>query len=231
MMRFFRWLKRLFTRPVYDSSKPVESAPIEAPMPPIEAPKDTPKESPVDNINDGNPARPDWSYLWQTCTLDSNRLAEIKTVCQKIQLNYAKYKEVELKTGVPWKLIAAIHYRESTLNFATCLHNGDPLPGPTYRVPKNRGPFSSWSESAIDALKYDGLHKIKFDSIESQLIMAEKMNGLGYRKTGGEYSPYVWAGTNHSDETGKYVVDGKYSSTAQEKQLGVAAILKGLEAV
>ena len=221
----------MFTRP-NESAKPIESAPIEAPMPPIEEPpKDPPKESPVEVVNKGTPARPDWSYLWQTCTLDSNRLAEIKTVCSKIELNFAKYKAVEVTTGVPWKLVAALHYREASLNFKTCLHNGDPLPGPTYHIPRNRGPFESWEAAAIDALKYDGLHKIKFDSIESQLIMAQKYNGMGYQKRGEEYSPYVWAGTNHSDETGKYVADGRYSSTAQEKQLGVAAILKGLEAV
>jgi lysozyme family protein len=231
-MRFLRWIKGLFKR---NNTSPVKETPVVV----IEEPKETkpkeevtipPIEAPVDTVNKGNPARPDWSYLWQTCTLDSNRVAEIKTVCAKIEANFSKYKEVELATGVPWKLIGAIHYREASLNFKTCLHNGDPLPGPTYHVPRNRGPFSSWSEAAIDALKYDGLHKIKFDSMESQLIMAEKYNGLGMRNKG-EYTPYVWAGTNHSDETGKYVADGRYSSTAQEKQLGVAAILKGLEAV
>ena len=85
------------------------------------------------------------------------------------------------------------------------MHNGDPLPGPTTHVPKGRGPFISWEAAAIDALKYDGLDKIKLDSIEACLIMAEKFNGLGYRNKG-EYSPYVWAGTNTCDRDWETII-------------------------
>lgn len=170
---------------------------------------------------------PDYEHLWETCEVDQTRVMEISNICKKILENKDKYELVQEKTGVPWFLVAALHYREASLNFKTCLHNGDPLPGPTFHVPRFRGPFLSWSAAAVDALKYDGLHHFKYISPVSCLVMAEKFNGMGYRKTG-EYSPYVWAGTNHHDETGKYVGDGKYSATAKELQLGVAAIFKGL---
>lgn len=171
--------------------------------------------------------RPDWTALWASCKVDQERVQEIGLICKKILDNKDKYVAVQDRTGVPWYLVAALHYREASLNFQTCLHNGDPLPGPTTHVPRGRGPFKTWSDAAIDALKYDGLDKIKFSNVETCLILAEKFNGLGYR-TKGEYSPYVWAGTNHSDETGKYTGDGIFNPFAKERQLGVAAIFKGL---
>ena len=231
-MRFFKWIANLFKKqeaPVrVEKPEQIKPEPIEKPVPTPE-PVPMPIAEEKDTHNDGSPARPDWTYLWDTCLLDYSRLDEIAQVCRKIVLNMGEYKAVQAATGVNWKLVAAIHYRESTLNFKTCLHNGDPLPGPTRKVPKGRGPFKSWHEAAIDALKYDGLHLVKMESIPAMLVVSERFNGLGYRKRGGEYSPYVWAGTNHHDETGKYVVDGKYDPTANEKQLGVAAIIKGLE--
>ena len=182
---------------------------------------------PYDAVKMDKAKNPDWTELWKTCVVDQNRVTEVTQVCAKILSYKDKYLAVEAKTNVPWYLVAALHYREASLNFNTCLHNGDPLPGPTKHVPKGRGPFKSWEEAAIDALKYDGLDHIKLETVISCLVMAEKFNGLGYRKTG-EYSPYVWAGTNQSDETGKYVADGYFSSSAREQQLGVAAIFKGL---
>lgn len=204
-MIFWDWFKTLFHPPTYPEIQPL----------------------PKVNEKVNTPRNPDWTVLWQTCKIDEERKSEIAAVCKKITDNKEKYLAVEAKTKVPWYLVAALHYREASLNFKTCLHNGDPLPGPTTHVPKGRGPFVSWEAAAIDALKYDGLDKIKLDSIEACLIMAEKFNGLGYRNKG-EYSPYVWAGTNHSDETGKYTGDGIFNPFAREKQLGVAAIFKGL---
>jgi lysozyme family protein len=194
------WVKTIFKKPAFDNEE---------------------------KSNLVNTKSPNWFELWNTCQVDQNRITEIGLVCKKILDNKEKYDVVETKTGVPWYLVAALHYREASLNFKTCLHNGDPLPGPTKHVPKGRGPFKSWEDAAIDALKYDGLDHIKFETITTCLVLAEKFNGLGYRKTG-ILSPYIWAGTNQSTETGKYTGDGIYNPFAKEKQLGVAAIFKGL---
>ena len=129
--------------------------------------------------------------------------------------------------------VCALHYRESSLSFAGVLHNGEKILNTgkkTKLVPKGRGPFSTWEEAAVDALM---LKKSIFPSkwtFESMLEFSERFNGLGYRSKIGdsgkiELSPYVFAGTNLHDETSKYVSDGKYSPTAKEAQLGVAAIL------
>lgn len=163
--------------------------------------------------------------------LDKERVKEISDVCKKFFLNQEAYLKVSQYTGVPAELIFALHYRELSLRFNGVLHNGENILGTgrlTRLVPKGRGPFETWEEAAIDALE---LKKRIFPQVwnfETMCDFAEKFNGLGYRNRG-ELSPYVWAGTSKHDETGKYVADGKYSSTAIEKQLGVAALLIGLK--
>lgn len=230
MSKFISWFKSLFNKPTKVEPLPKVNTPVEVPK--VEPKPEKPKNN-VIPINHGNAKNPDWDYLWKTCTLDLSRVNEIAGVCQKILNNKSRYELVETYTMVPWYLIAALHYREASLNFNTVLHNGEKLSDVNRRgtilVPKGRGKGKNWTweEAAIDALKLDGLHKIQFDNVVSCLVLAEKFNGMGYRKTG-ELSPYVWAGTNQHDETGKYVADGKFSSTAVERQLGVAAIIKGL---
>jgi len=169
---------------------------------------------------------PDFVKLWESCVVDLARTDEIAKVCHLIIQNKEKYLAVQAQTGVPWYMVAALHYREASLNFKTCLHNGDPLPGPTKHVPAGRGPFKSWEEAAIDALEFDGLHKAKMDTIPECLSIAQRYNGMGYTRKG-IYSPYVWAGTNHY-KIGKYTGDGAYNPFFKDKQLGVAALLKGL---
>lgn len=187
------------------------------------------------NIFKKKPSNPplmqiDFVKLWANCSLDQNRIIDIKSVCAIIRAGMPMYQLVEAKTGVPWWFIGALHYREASCDFKAYLGNGERIIGKGIKsklVPKNRGPFNNWVDGAVDALIYDGLNTIKVWDVPTCLAQAEKFNGMGYRKTG-ELSPYVWAGTNQHDETGKYVADGKYSSTAIEKQLGVAAIIKGL---
>ena len=43
------------------------------------------------------------------------------------------------------------------MSFKGCLHNGNPWNQVTTDVPKGLGPWKSFEEAAIDALKYDGL--------------------------------------------------------------------------
>lgn len=163
--------------------------------------------------------------------LDSNRINEIKEVCKRFYANQEAYIEVSHHTGVPAELIFALHYRESSLRFNGVLHNGENILGTgklTKLIPKGRGPFESWEEAAIDALEMKKKIFPQVWNFESMCEFAERYNGLGYRNRG-ELSPYVWAGTSKHDETGKYVADGRYSSTAIEKQLGVAALLIGLK--
>jgi lysozyme family protein len=140
--------------------------------------------------------------------------------------NRERYEVVSSQTGVPWKAIKAIHYREASNSFKTCLHNGDPLPGPTKHVPKGRGPFNSWETAAVDALL---LEKAKFPAVwdlAGTLDFLEKYNGLGYRNHG-MVSPYNYAGTT-AYVAGLYTDDGVLDKNKVDHRLGCAAILKGL---
>ena len=91
-------------------------------------------------------------------------------------------------------------------------------------------PFT-WAESAIDALAYDQLEKVNWDSLGDMLYACERYNGTGYLiYHPGTPSPYLWAGTG-GEWMGKYVKDGRFDSTAYSDQIGVVAILKTLEAM
>lgn len=181
---------------------------------------------------------PNYPEICKTLEIDLNRILELKVLKLLYDKNISRYYDVSSRLGgFPIDLIFAIHYRESSCSFLGVLHNGDEIIGTgklTRNEPKNRGPFTSWEDAAIDALLMKKSIFPKVWTLETKLEFAEKYNGLGYRsKIGdhgvGEFSPYVFAGTNFSDETGKYWSDGKYKADAPEKQLGVAAILLALK--
>lgn len=203
-MKFIKWLLGLFK----NGTQKTEVSTV----PPVINPEVPTKEE-IDNF--------------PGIKLDPHRVQEIKDVCSKFYKNQERYRVVSAACGVPEKLIFALHYRESSLNFLGVLHNGERILNTgrkTSLVPKGRGPFITWEEAAIDALLLKKSIFPKDWNFKSMCDLAEKFNGMGYARRG-ELSPYVWAGTERHDETGKYVADGKYSSTAIEKQLGVAAIL------
>lgn len=159
------------------------------------------------------------------------RSTQIEKQAAKIRSSKARYETVAAKTGVPWDVIAVIHYRESINNFAGVLHNGQKIIGTgkkTTLVPKGRGPFSTWEQAAIDALMncapYVG--KNRDWSLGNTLDLLERYNGLGYGNKGVP-SPYLWAGTDQYVK-GKYVADGKFDPNHVDQQLGVAAILIAL---
>lgn len=165
-----------------------------------------------------------YAKLWRTIAVkhrDADRFA------QTIIKNEARYKVIEAKTGVPWFFVGVLHMRESSCDFAGVLHNGQKIIGrnkKTTLVPKGRGPFSSWEEAAVDALKLKGLEKIKLWPAERMGYESERYNGLGYANKGIN-SPYVWAGSNHQ-QPGKYIADHVWSSTAMDTQMGTMTVLK-----
>lgn len=130
---------------------------------------------------------------------------------------------------MPPQLIAAIHYRESSCNFKTYLHNGDPLGKPTIHVPKGIY-FEKFTDAAVDALKeknkFRKKYKLKADSkdMAAMLSFAEVYNGLGYFNKG-VVSPYIYSGTNLYKK-GKFVSDGSYNASVTDKQPGVYILIK-----
>lgn len=98
--------------------------------------------------------------LWDNCTINPRYESDVVWSIQKISESRQLYEKVSAKTGVPWYVIAVIHSLESSIDFSTHLHNGDPLSSRTKNVPQGRPlhgtPPFTWEDSAIDALNYDG---------------------------------------------------------------------------
>lgn len=152
-----------------------------------------------------------------------------------IVTNTSVYKQVGDAFGIPFYVIGAIHYRESSFDFTTHLANGDPLFDSTgtaiatTHVPSGLGPFDSWTSGAIGAIK-----EMKWGSswhwdLCNALDNCERWNGLGYRRMG-KASPYIWAGTTNQ-QLGMYVADGQFDPHALDPRVGVASIFMALKAV
>jgi lysozyme family protein len=143
----------------------------------------------------------------------------------------AHYQAVEDRTGVPWYVIAVIHERECSQNFAGSLAQGDPWNRVSVHVPAGRGPFPSWEACAVDALVNCAPYaaRNKDWSIGAALTKLEEYNGLGYAARG-RPSPYIWSGTDQY-VSGKYVRDGVYDPNAVDSQLGCAGLLMAMMAI
>ncbi len=156
----------------------------------------------------------------------------IATAVKRIVASRARYEAAEVATGVPWWFIAIIHMRESTCDFKTYLGNGDPLrdksgkPIKSKNVPRGRGPFASWEDGAIDALRHERFVGLRDWSLAAALFRWEKYNGFGPRGHGMP-TGYLWAGTS-AYRGGKYVKDHVWSAKAKDAQPGCAAMLRGL---
>jgi len=158
---------------------------------------------------------------------------QVDKVVRRILLNQQLYKCVDSRTDVPWYVIASLHNMESGGSFKHHLHEGSPLYGRTRWVPKGRPktgtPPFTWVESAQDALSYDKMGEKRWAYLFDTLWAVEGYNGTGYwRYHKSTPSPYLYAKTS-IEKPGKYVSDGKWSSTARSKQIGVAAIWKRME--
>lgn len=157
--------------------------------------------------------------------MSKEQQSALKLFEENFNNNKDKYQKVEQETGVPAELVAAIHWRESSGNFNTYLHNGQKLGQITTIVPKGIY-FENWTDAAIDAINSHNPEIVDENEIETWYEFAEKYNGLGYRNRG-VASPYVWAGTDNYT-SGKYIADGKYDPNHVDQQLGVALMLKTL---
>lgn len=180
--------------------------------------------------------------------LDS-KLNQIKRFIDIAKQNQRKYELVADRTGIPWELIAALHYRESGMKFDTYLHNGQKLGKPTTMVPKGiLFGEGEWELAAIHALggqlTPDELRgnqpKKYFQNIRTSLgidkntqelsklfTFAEIYNGTGYRPKGVP-TPYIYSGTNMYNG-GLFYADNKFSADRSDRSVGVAALVIALK--
>lgn len=149
----------------------------------------------------------------------------------KMLANISTYLRISSSTGVPWYFIAAIHMRESGMDFTRHLHNGDTLTNRTTHVPAGypkadpaNGHSYTFVESCIDAIRLKGLDQWKDWSIPGMLHLLEVWNGTGYISKNVS-NPYLWSGTQWYSK-GKYVSDGNYNPSVIDAQLGTATLLK-----
>lgn len=174
--------------------------------------------------------REGYATLWHEMQVRPSRRDVVRATAKKIIANKSRYMAVQEATGVPWFVIGLIHKMEGNLSFAKHLHNGDSLAKRTRRVPAGRpvkgNPPFTWEESAIDALRYDGLHKQTDWTVERIAFAFEKFNGFGYRRAGVP-SPYLWSFSNHYS-IGKYEFDGVYNPALISQQSGAMVVLKAM---
>jgi len=174
--------------------------------------------------------RDEYAHLWLAMTTKPDMVASVENAARKLLKSKDRYKAVEIATGVPAAVIAALHMRESNADFTTYLGNGEPLSKKTRLVPKGRGPFKSWEEGAIDALTYQGLDKVRGWNVERACYAFEAFNGFGYRQYHSIRSPYLWGGTNQQ-QSGKYVADGVWDGTVMDRQLGACPVMQRMIAI
>jgi lysozyme family protein len=174
----------------------------------------------------------EYQTLWDTLEVTGKSASEaIEKNLLRINANMPVYQEVERQSGKPWRVVAVIHYRESSFNFNKHLHNGDPLTERTKRVPRGRPvagkPPFTWLESAVDALRMKPSPNIW--TIAETLYFLETYNGFGYRNLHPEVlSPYLWSWSTHYKQ-GLYVADHVFNPLAVDMQCGCALLLQALE--
>lgn len=211
-----RFFKRIFKKP---------SAP--------QMPNTPDNKSPVDVASFKRGTLPCYKYMWDRMQILPQYKDELEDAYKIIKKGQYRYEAVSQLTGVPWYVIAVIHWRECHCDFKGVLHNGERIVGTNKKtsiVPKGRGPFSTWEQSAIDALRSDRFTGVTDWSIENTLRLIEGFNGWGYLNENRNTSPYVWSYTNQCSETGKFVRDHVYDANAPaHKYAGCAALIKTLE--
>jgi lysozyme family protein/phage protein D len=169
-----------------------------------------------------------YSRVWASMTINPARAGAVREAAEKAISNQARYQSISVKTGVPWYVVAAIHYRECTYNFSQNIANGDSLQRRTVRVPAGRipgvAPPYTFEQAAIDALTSDKRFKgVNWGSIPDLCWFLESYNGLGYLMKG-RPSPYLLSGSQHY-QSGKYVADGRYNASVVDQQLGTLPII------
>src|SRR5262245_60797586 len=168
---------------------------------------------------------------WTGLSIRPSRMAEVEKEARAIISNKARYQDVERRTGVPWWFVALCHYRESHFNFATYLGNGQKLSMRTTIVPIGRGPFASFEDGAVDALKFQGFAGATDWSPAIVAFRLEGFNGYGYHGKGVN-SPYLYGGSTEygppEARAGKYVRDHVFDPNFVDPQLGTLVILRKL---
>lgn len=198
----------------------------------------TPKPTPKDEDNSAwvpDKYEEEYKKMYHSCIVRPGNESRIKWYVDMVRKDKERYEKVAKKFNMPWQVVGIINGLEGGFNFNAYLGNGERIIGTgkvSKLVPKDRGPFSTWEQGAIDALNNDKTKSVPNWTLAETLYYFERFNGMGYRgkrdKNGAlVYSPYLWGLSNHH-LYGKYVRDGVYSPSATTKQVGAALIMRYL---
>lgn len=184
---------------------------------------------------------PWYRRMFVACLVNADKATQLKNTLAIIEKGIPRYFEVARRLGArnPDQfafILGAVHFKEASCDFRGVLHNGEKIVGTgrkTTIVPKGRGPFATWEDSAVDAIGIESSRwkNLLFGSndVGDILYALERYNGTGYITGAGraETSPYLWACSNINDGRGKYVSDGKFDPNASTgSTCGAALILK-----
>ena len=173
-----------------------------------------------------------YNQLYKQCEVPEGSIAgRFQRRARAILGKRDQYEAVEADTGAPWWIVACIHSLECDLSNNKMPHNGQNLPGPTTIAPKERGPFDTWHDAAVDAIELklnSTAQGFAWRHIHEALWFLERYNGFGYLLyRPGINTPYLFGLTN-IHRRGKYVADGTFDPDAKTNQLGAVGIIKTL---
>ena len=174
----------------------------------------------------------EYQQLFQNCQILPAHTREIDQLISDIITDRLRYEAVGQPLGIPWQVIAAVHYAATERNFEVHPHNGDPLTRRTVHEPdghpQHGEPPFSWEQSATDYLRLLGFDKWDDWSLAGTLYKLEGLGGWAYRlHLPKRHSPYLWCGSQHY-QGGKFVTDELWSDDASYAQYGAAVLLRRL---
>ena len=151
--------------------------------------------------------------------------------------NEERYKVLSNSCGIPPELIAAIHYRENTVDymsgsFNVYLHNGDELGKESTKAPYP----NLYNEGEFDAAAIDAMTGDYFKGRAQQLCLTSESKDLTSMVTfsvlyngwqNGGLSNYAYSGTDIYTK-GKYSEDYQYDSESVDQNCGTYLLLKEL---
>ena len=136
--------------------------------------KQTMKELGIEVVNniittgqDPDEGTPPWyRRMFAVCEPLVDKKTQVEKSLAVLDRGLYRYLEVSKRLGFTGEyqilfayILGALHFKEASGNFNGVLHNGEHIIGTdrkTSIVPIGRGPFSTWEDSAVDAILLNG---------------------------------------------------------------------------
>lgn len=249
MSRLWEWIKSLFKKKAVEDTSPSTPSPS---TPPSNGSPSTPgspsSRRPIDLPSSGHYMSRDraklsleYAFLFSVATITEARQAEVVRSASWARANKARFQKIENLTRVPWYVVAIINIMEAGTDFSGTLLNGDPWNKKTVHYPARLGPWDSWEDAAIFAIRHEAkgwnfnLDIFVWD-IPGIFFFLEAWNGFNARSepqysltTPKGASPYIYSGTPFYTKGKKLEAPSRFEPELVSAQIGCMAFLKELE--